>query len=210
MKKKKKLFKKVDYAIIAIILFLVVIIIFSIFKNNSQEDYSKLWLIYDNNIETIKNNMDIIATEHEKFPWGLFNDTKEVPLYKEDLDELIIDITNCYVYFVGLTDIYTDADEILRYRNNIDKYTGYYYHPYCINQFGLHNYSDQHLESINSYSNFEKIIDEIRKVNSNYYDIYNTNDFNEFLTRQVLETTYVSKLTNALVIEYYKLNNGGI
>lgn len=205
--KKKRIFEIILIVVLLIAIFFIYLTKNS--NNNQDNNYSDLWLIYDNNVETIKKNMDIIGKSHEKLPWGGFKDTQEIPIYKDYLERLVRIVTDCYVDFAGLDEVYTDAGRILKYRDNIkgeEKDKNLYYESMCTSEFNLGNFSDYALENeIKSYSNIEKIIKEIREFDLKYGDTYKDKNFKDYLTYKVIETTYISKLTNALVIEYYNL-----
>lgn len=157
--------------------------------------------------------MDIVGKKHEKFPWSGFKDTNQIPTYDNYLERIVTIVTDCYVDFAGLDNIYTNAGVILKYRDSIkgsDNDLSLYQESMCTSGFSQVNFSDYALDNeIKSYSNIEGIIREIREFDLKYGDTYKDKNFGEYLKYKVIETTHISRLTNALVIEYYNLDNEG-
>ena len=204
---KKRIIAIIMIVIVTVSSFIIYGHINKIYENKLQKEYEALWLIYDNNVETIKNNMDLIAMPHEKFPWSGFKETKQ-KLEKNDkylLDGLVSIITDCYIEFAGLDNIYTHAGEILKYRDD-PKGFKFYTESMCTTSFNIFSFSDYALDNeINP--NFADIIRELRDFNSKYGYTYKSQNYKEYLTYRVMETSYISRLSDALVIEYYHLNN---
>lgn len=202
---KSKLYYTIIIAICAAILVISGLCIQKVYNSAKKKDYSVLYLIYDNNINIIEKNMDIVSSKNEQLPWVGFKN-KNVNYYAE-LDMLVASISKCYIDFTGYNNIYTDAGDILNYRNvdDEDEYFNLKRTEGCGSAFSYN------LEfPFESYTGLEKIIEEIDNYYEQNRDSIYTSNFEEYLSYKTALTSYVAKLTNYLILEYYHSELGEI
>lgn len=184
---------------ICVIVFVISIVcIQKVYNSSKIKDYSNMYSIYDNNIDIIEKNMDIVSNKHEQLPWVGFKNTKAS--YYAELEMLVTSISKCYIDFTGYNNLYTDAGDILNYRDVKDE-NEYLNLKRSDNCGGVFSYNLEF--PFESHTGLEKIIEEI----DNYYEknrnsIY-TSNFEEYLSYKTTLTTYVAKITSYLLLEYY-------
>lgn len=206
--------KKRLLIIILTTIFLMTLIFILIPNNINIEDSKKLWTIYDNNIENIKNNLDPITISNENFYWWELKDFDiKDETYKSSLNRLVAHIRMCYLELTDDGTLYTLSNPIRQYRDKtkiskkelkiLERNMQHEYNQGCLRNFN--DFSGVKISNNNEDSN--RLLAQINKLNSfKESNPYNDNiTYNELLTNKVIETSILEDLTEYIVLEYNRL-----
>lgn len=172
----------------------------------------KLWLAYENSIESIVYNMEAITDSSDGEYWTSLKDFDiEDDTYEETLNLFTVDIKECYDEFTLAREEYKDGNAILKYREmdsisvrelehlreDITKST-------CMARFDKYNnmkISDDEETKIR----FMKRIEILQELYINEMLVKNEPSFDTLLTRKILEASEIEGASAWLRGEYYRL-----
>ena len=112
--------KELVLIISGFIIGLGVILISQFYKDNKSEKIltiNELFTIYDQNIQDIKNNMEMITESNEDFDWWILKDFNiEDKDYETSLNSLVADVRMAYLEYTDEEQMYTNSNPIRKYR----------------------------------------------------------------------------------------------
>lgn len=215
---KKEIKQKNRLVVVSCCLFLLFIIILSFFVSQINSDrqeikLNNIWLFYDKDISKIKENMDEISFDSDSFYWwGLKDFDIEDDEYENHLNGLVADIRICYMEFIRDGENHEASNPILDYRgrefitrkevevleSKMDE------NSVCLTRFYrykslLISYDEE------VRNNFLEQIDDIIWVRESDLFVNDNPTFDELLSRKYLEVSMISRLSDWLVAEYYRL-----
>lgn len=214
--------KKEIYKGIIVVIILIGISSFisiSIYKNYNYkidiQQTNEIWTSIDSNLESIKNNMDLITESNEDFTWWRLKDfTIDDKEYQNTLNNLVSNIRMCYIGYVDNEKYPNHYNAISDFKNksiitkkqlnklNEDMYmetaTG------CLVRFdGISNLLISNDETLRN-----RVLNKINYI----VDIKNSNIFrnkeasyNELLFRKSFEVHLIKDLSDFLKEEYTRL-----
>lgn len=208
--------------IIFIIIILIMLTIFFtilICKNYNQKYDIQLtnqsWTSYDNSIDNIKNNMDLVTEPNENFFWWKLKDFDiEDDEYEKILNSLVASVRMCYLEYTDDGTLYTDSNPIRQYRDkkyitkkelellNFNMYNEV--NLGCLKRFD--NYNSLLISNNDNFRN--KVLNLINKiVIIKQSELFTTGDatYNELLLRKTIEVHLIEDVSEFLVEEYNKL-----
>lgn len=213
--KKKFLFISGIIALIGVSSFISV----SIYKNfNYKIDIqatNQSWLNIDNNLKSIKNNMDSITEPNENFNWWQLKDFDiENDNYEKILNNLVTTIRRCYLEYTDDGTNYTDTNPIRKFKDKkyitkkeLEKLNFDMNNEVKLgNISNFDNYSD-HLTGL-SQELTNKVFNKINTIllikSTNLFQNENAT-YNELLLRKSMEIELVKEVSDFLVEEYNNL-----
>ena len=214
---KKEIYKVIIVAIILIGISSFISI--SIYKNYNYkidiQQTNESWTSIDNNLESIKNNMDLITESNEDFTWWRLKDfTIDDKEYQNTLNNLVSNIRMCYIGYVDNEKYPNHYNAINDFKNksiitkkqlnklNEDMYmetaTG------CLARFdGISNLLISNDETLRN-----RVLNEINYIvyikNSNIFRNKEAS-YNELLFRKSFEVHLIKDLSDFLKEEYTRL-----
>lgn len=190
-------------------LFLIFILYF-IEPKRKYEKYDRLWILYDQHIKGIKENMGPITNDNENFYWWELKDLSiEDQEYQQILNNLVSDVRMCYLEFTDNGELYTNSNPIRHYRNKKD-----------ISKKELEQLSFQ-MNQENCLTRFEKyssllisededkrnrVLDQVQLITKNR-ELFKIDDptYLDLFTGKILEVSSIDQLSSWLRKEYYDL-----
>ncbi len=213
--KKKILFISGIIVLIGVFSFISILI----YKNYNYkidiQQTNQSWLNIDNNLESIKNNMDSITESNEYFDWWQLKDFDiEDDVYEKFLNNLVMLIRRCYLYYTDDGTYYTDTNPIRNFRDKkyitkkeLEKLN------YEMNnevKFGtiadFENYSEKLLGMPQEVADkvFNKLNTLLLIMPTNLFQNENAT-YNELLLRKSMEIELIKEISDFLVEEYNSL-----
>lgn len=197
--KKNKILKT---ALLLILLICIVsVLLYKKYKSENIKEISKLWYIYELNVDDIKNNITKTINYEENTVCGNLKDIK----IKDESYELVLNQIACYInlYYYNLTEYnenyhnyiisYKDKTkiskkEILNLKDNLKKDTAFYNNLKNIQlyKFEENEKKDMLFKEINQY---------LSDFNPKYYDNKDLT-YKEIFTFKLSEISYVAHLSN--------------
>lgn len=174
---------------------------------------NKNWVIYDYNLENIKQNMDEITIENEDFYWWELKDFEiDDKTYTQILNLLVADIRMCYLELNREREEYKNSNPILNYRNKeeiteqelLELNKQISLQKGCL--FKFERYSNIVLSKNAETSKIllkkiDVFLNEYQKTKDNLNNL----DYTELLNQKVIETSLLSELSSWIRSEYYRL-----
>ena len=198
-----------------IVIVLIIVLSFGLtYKNAERVNVSdvKLWLAYENSIESIVYNMESITNSEDGEYWTSLKDFDiEDDTYEETLNLFVVDIKECYDEFTLASDKYKDGNPILKYREmesisireleqlreDITKST-------CMTRFD--KYNDMKISDDKDIKiRFMKRIEILQEIYINEMLVKNEPSFDTLLTRKIIEASEIEGASAWLRSEYYRL-----
>lgn len=212
-KKPKPTKQKIEtFTIIGVLL--MIFILFSTMMKNQKNivDSQSLWLIYDQNLENIKNNMDLITIPNENFYWWeLKNLNIEDQEYKQTLNNLVADIRMCYLEFTDNGELYTNANPIKAYRNKnsitqkeLNQLAFQMKNSSCLTRFTRYKSLLISNDPMKRTLVLDKIQNIIQIQNEEIW-IKKTPTYSELLSQKIIEVSLINNISSWINSEYYRL-----
>lgn len=202
--------KIIIFLILIIILILVSIKLFYKETIIIIEDKNNLLDKYNELLNNIKNNMDIVSTNNSelnsKLAWSYYKvkmDSNSEYIY----NNIIKDIRICYVYMNDVEDTYSNSNFLKRF-NNVDKISEKQFNT-IMKQFN--NYNDSCLNNFLKYNDLFMIenqnIKELKMVVEpimifQKYSNQNINNYNELLNYEYQKVSLISNIVDFLKYKY--------
>ena len=191
----------------------------SIYKNYNYkidiQQTNQSWSNIDNNLERIKNTMDSITESNENFDWWQLKDFDiEDDDYEKFLNDLVMLIRRCYLYYTDDGTYYTDTNPIRKFRDkkyitkkeleklNYDMNNEVKFGPIA----DFENYSEHLLGMSQEVANrvFNKLNTLLLIKSTNLFQNENAT-YNELLLRKSMEVELVKEVSDFLEEEYNRL-----
>ena len=172
----------------------------------------KLWLAYENSIESIVYNMELITYDADGSYWaGLKDFDIEDDKYEETLNMFTADIKECYDEFTLASEKYKDGNAILEYREvdsisvrELEQLRENITESTCYSRFD--KYNDMEIsDDEDTKIRFMKRIEILQEIYINEMLVKNDPSFDTLLTRKILEASEIDGASAWLRSEYYRL-----
>jgi hypothetical protein len=207
--------RKKKILLIFIILLLLIAIGLIVINYNQKlkiDNTKDIWIVYDENIKNIKNNMNEITVPNENFYWWELKDFNiQDEHYKQTLNLLVADIRMCYLALTDDGTRYTGSNSIIKYRNKntittqeLERLRYDMNHKWCLDYFNRYFNMTLSNDSETETKVFEKVNSIIFLKQSDLFQKQNPT-YNELVSRKIIETTILSNLSSWIKSEYYKL-----
>lgn len=199
--------------LVILVISLVGIFLYKKYKSENIKDMSKLWYIYELNVDEIKNNIAKTIDYKENTVCGNIKDIK----IKDESYELALNELACYInlYYYNLTEYnenyhnyiisYKDKTkiskkDILILKDNLKKDTFFYNNlkNILLYKFEENDKKDMLFKEINKY---------LSDFNPEYYDNKNLT-YKEIFTFKLSEISYVAHLSNLVNEEVLNIKLG--
>lgn len=210
--------KKIFLIMFGFIIVLGGILIFQFFKINKSEKIlvpNELFKIYDQSIQNIKNNMEMITENNEDFDWWVLKDFNiEDKDYEESLNSLVADVRMSYLEYTDEGEMYTNSNPIRNYREKE------YITKKELEKLNLDMKEEMLSGNINRFDKYStllisqneelrnRLLDQTEKITKmKQLSIFtNTNStYSELLLKKIIEVNYVECISEFLVKEYNRL-----
>ena len=210
--------KKIFLIMFGFIIVLGGILIFQFFKTNKSEKIlvpNELFKIYDQSIQNIKNNMEMITENNEDFDWWVLKDFNiEDKDYEESLNSLVADVRMSYLEYTDEGEMYTNSNPIRNYREKE------YITKKELEKLNLDMKEEMLSGNINRFDKYStllisqneelrnRLLDQTEKITKmKQLSIFtNTNStYSELLLKKIIEVNYVECISEFLVKEYNRL-----
>lgn len=206
--------------IIIIMIIIIIITCFVIWKKNivnkkyNIDKFQNLWIVYDQNMESIKNNMDDITYSNDEWFWfELKNFNIDDKDYQRTLNNIVSDIRMCYIENNDDGTFYSDSNPIKKYRNintitnkELENLNNAMRNETCLKRF--QKYST--LINSNNNDTQEKLLDKINNMD-NIMQSYTFSDekptYYDLLSKKIIQVSIVNNWSSWLKSEYNMLMN---
>lgn len=202
--------------IITLICLVVVVVLAFMMTYKSAERINvsdvKVWLAYDNSIESIVCNIDLITESEDRVYWAYLKDFDiEDDTYEEVLSLVTDDVRECYMEFTLSKEEYANGNPILKYREfdsiskrELEELRKDFKASTCMDRFD--KYNDMEIsEDEDTKVRFMKRIEILQEIYINEMYIKDSPSFDDLLIRKVLEVSEIEGLSAWLRGEYYRL-----
>lgn len=171
-----------------------------------------LWLAYENSIESIVYNMELITYNDDGSYWaGLKDFDIEDDKYEETLNLFTKDIKECYDEFTLANEKYKNGNAILEYREvdsisvrELEQLREDITESTCYSRFD--KYNDMEIsDDEDTKIRFMKRIEILQEIYINEMLVKNDPSFDTLLTRKILEASEIDGASAWLRSEYYRL-----
>ena len=195
-----------------------VILISQFYKDNKSEKIltiNELFTIYDQNIQDIKNNMEMITESNEDFDWWILKDFNiEDKDYETSLNSLVADVRMAYLEYTDEEQMYTNSNPIRKYREKE------YITKKQLEKLNLDMKEEMLSGNINRFNKYSTLLiskdEELRNIFLNQTEkitkmkqlsiFTNTNStYSELLFKKIIEVSYVKDISEFLIKEYNRL-----
>ena len=210
--------KELVLIISGFIIGLGVILISQFYKVNKSEKIltiNELFTIYDQNIQDIKNNMEMITESNEDFDWWILKDFNiEDKDYETSLNSLVADVRMAYLEYTDEEQMYTNSNPIRKYREKE------YITKKQLEKLNLDMKEEMLSGNINRFNKYSTLLiskdEELRNIFLNQTEkitkmkqlsiFTNTNStYSELLFKKIIEVSYVKDVSEFLIKEYNRL-----
>lgn len=210
--------KELVLIISGFIIGLGVILISQFYKDNKSEKIltiNELFTIYDQNIQDIKNNMEMITESNEDFDWWILKDFNiEDKDYETSLNSLVADVRMAYLEYTDEEQMYTNSNPIRKYREKE------YITKKQLEKLNLDMKEEMLSGNINRFNKYSTLLiskdEELRNIFLNQTEkitkmkqlsiFKNTNStYSELLFKKIIEVSYVKDISEFLIKEYNRL-----
>ena len=210
--------KELVLIISGFIIGLGVILISQFYKDNKSENIltiNELFTIYDQNIQDIKNNMEMITESNEDFDWWILKDFNiEDKDYETSLNSLVADVRMAYLEYTDEEQMYTNSNPIRKYREKE------YITKKQLEKLNLDMKEEMLSGNINRFNKYSTLLiskdEELRNIFLNQTEkitkmkqlsiFKNTNStYSELLFKKIIEVSYVKDISEFLIKEYNRL-----
>ena len=210
--------KELVLIISGFIIGLGVILISQFYKDNKSEKIltiNELFTIYDQNIQDIKNNMEMITESNEDFDWWILKDFNiEDKDYETSLNSLVADVRMAYLEYTDEEQMYTNSNPIRKYREKE------YRTKKQLEKLNLDMKEEMLSGNINRFNKYSTLLiskdEELRNIFLNQTEnitkmkqlsiFTNTNStYSELLFKKIIEVSYVKDISEFLIKEYNRL-----
>lgn len=210
--------KKIFLIMFGFIIVLGGILIFQFFKISKSEKIlvpNELFEIYDQSIQNIKNNMEMITENNEDFDWWVLKDFNiEDKDYEESLNSLVADVRMSYLEYTDEGEMYTNSNPIRNYREKE------YITKKELEKLNLDMKEEMLSGNINRFDKYStllisqneelrnRLLDQTEKITKmKQLSIFtNTNStYSELLLKKIIEVNYVECISEFLAKEYNRL-----
>lgn len=210
--------KELVLIISGFIIGLGVILISQFYKDNKSEKIltiNELFTIYDQNIQDIKNNMEMITESNEDFDWWILKDFNiEDKDYETSLNSLVADVRMAYLEYTDEEQMYTNSNPIRKYREKE------YITKKQLEKLNLDMKEEMLSGNINRFNKYSTLLiskdEELRNIFLNQTEkitkikqlsiFTNTNStYSELLFKKIIEVSYVKDISEFLIKEYNRL-----
>lgn len=210
--------KELVLIISGFIIGLGVILISQFYKDNKSEKIltiNELFTIYDQNIQDIKNNMEMITESNEDFDWWILKDFNiEDKDYETSLNSLVADVRMAYLEYTDEEQMYTNSNPIRKYREKE------YITKKQLEKLNLDMKEEMLSGNINRFNKYSTLLiskdEELRNIFLNQTEkitkmkqlsiFTNTNStYSELLFKKIIEVSYVKDVSEFLIKEYNRL-----
>ena len=210
--------KELVLIISGFIIGLGVILISQFYKDNKSEKIltiNELFTIYDQNIQDIKNNMEMITESNEDFDWWILKDFNiEDKDYETSLNSLVADVRMVYLEYTDEEQMYTNSNPIRKYREKE------YITKKQLEKLNLDMKEEMLSGNINRFNKYSTLLiskdEELRNIFLNQTEkitkmkqlsiLTNTNStYSELLFKKIIEVSYVKDISEFLIKEYNRL-----
>ena len=210
--------KELVLIISGFIIGLGVILISQFYKDNKSEKIltiNELFTIYDQNIQDIKNNMEMITESNEDFDWWILKDFNiEDKDYETSLNSLVADVRMAYLEYTDEEQMYTNSNPIRKYREKE------YITKKQLEKLNLDMKEEMLSGNINRFNKYSTLLiskdEELRNIFLNQTEkitkmkqlsiLTNTNStYSELLFKKIIEVSYVKDISEFLIKEYNRL-----
>lgn len=210
--------KELVLIISGFIIGLGVILISQFYKDNKSENIltiNELFTIYDQNIQDIKNNMEMITESNEDFDWWILKDFNiEDKDYETSLNSLVADVRMAYLEYTDEEQMYTNSNPIRKYREKE------YITKKQLEKLNLDMKEEMLSGNINRFNKYSTLLiskdEELRNIFLNQTEkitkmkqlsiFTNTNStYSELLFKKIIEVSYVKDISEFLIKEYNRL-----
>ena len=210
--------KELVLIISGFIIGLGVILISQFYKDNKSEKIltiNELFTIYDQNIQDIKNNMEMITESNEDFDWWILKDFNiEDKDYETSLNSLVADVRMAYLEYTDEEQMYTNSNPIRKYREKE------YITKKQLEKLNLDMKEEMLPGNINRFNKYSTLLiskdEELRNIFLNQTEkitkmkqlsiFKNTNStYSELLFKKIIEVSYVKDISEFLIKEYNRL-----
>lgn len=215
---KKTIYQRRNFftGLFSIVLLVIVIVLCFTVTYEEAERYTvkdtKVWLAYENSIESIVYNMDLITDSDDSTYWAYLKDFDiEDDTYEETLQLFSDDIRECYKEFTLSAEEYVNGNPILKYRDvdtisnsDLKKLRDEFTNSTCLSRFDKYNKMEIS-EDEDVKVRFMKRIEILQELYINEMFVKNNPSFDELLGRKCLEASYIEGASAWLRSEYYRL-----
>ena len=210
--------KELVLIISGFIIGLGVILISQFYKDNKSEKIltiNELFTIYDQNIQDIKNNMEMITESNEDFDWWILKDFNiEDKDYETSQNSLVADVRMAYLEYTDEEQMYTNSNPIRKYREKE------YITKKQLEKLNLDMKEEMLSGNINRFNKYSTLLiskdEELRNIFLNQTEkitkmkqlsiFKNTNStYSELLFKKIIEVSYVKDISEFLIKEYNRL-----
>lgn len=210
--------KELVLIISGFIIGLGVILISQFYKDNKSEKIltiNELFTIYDQNIQDIKNNMEMITESNEDFDWWILKDFNiEDKDYETSQNSLVADVRMAYLEYTDEEQMYTNSNPIRKYREKE------YITKKQLEKLNLDMKEEMLSGNINRFNKYSTLLiskdEELRNIFLNQTEkitkmkqlsiFTNTNStYSELLFKKIIEVSYVKDISEFLIKEYNRL-----
>ena len=210
--------KELVLIISGFIIGLGVILISQFYKDNKSEKIltiNELFTIYDQNIQDIKNTMEMITESNEDFDWWILKDFNiEDKDYETSLNSLVADVRMAYLEYTDEEQMYTNSNPIRKYREKE------YITKKQLEKLNLDMKEEMLSGNINRFNKYSTLLiskdEELRNIFLNQTEkitkmkqlsiFTNTNStYSELLFKKIIEVSYVKDVSEFLIKEYNRL-----
>ena len=210
--------KELVLIISGFIIGLGVILISQFYKDNKSKKIltiNELFTIYDQNIQDIKNNMEMITESNEDFDWWILKDFNiEDKDYETSLNSLVADVRMAYLEYTDEEQMYTNSNPIRKYREKE------YITKKQLEKLNLDMKEEMLSGNINRFNKYSTLLiskdEELRNIFLNQTEkitkmkqlsiFTNTNStYSELLFKKIIEVSYVKDISEFLIKEYNRL-----
>ena len=210
--------KELVLIISGFIIGLGVILISQFYKDNKSEKIltiNELFTIYDQNIQDIKNNMEMITESNEDFDWWILKDFNiEDKDYETSQNSLVADVRMAYLEYTDEEQMYTNSNPIRKYREKE------YITKKQLEKLNLDMKEEMLSGNINRFNKYSTLLiskdEELRNIFLNQTEkitkmkqlsiFTNTNStYSELLFKKIIEVSYVKDVSEFLIKEYNRL-----
>ena len=210
--------KELVLIISGFIIGLGVILISQFYKDNKSEKIltiNELFTIYDQNIQDIKNNMEMITESNEDFDWWILKDFNiEDKDYETSLNSLVADVRMAYLEYTDEEQMYTNSNPIRKYREKE------YITKKQLEKLNLDMKEEMLSGNINRFNKYSTLLiskdEELRNIFLNQTEkitkmkqlsiFTNTNStYSELLFKKIIEVSHVKDVSEFLIKEYNRL-----
>lgn len=209
--KKRSFLINVILGVISLIMLfgIIVTIVITINDRNYEKNrIPNMWETHDNRMDAIKKNMDEIAVIDENSNWIRLKDLDiENQKYLNQLNNLVIDINECYMEYNRMREKYQSKSKLLDYRtqNKLSDVELEYLQKEedtCITRFKKYDAFIKENNNIDTNGNVWYFVDMVNGLSNEYQEKTKKSTFTELVVLRLSKVSMIERISRELNKEY--------